>query len=417
MSRKSAQNMSSNAKATYSKRKVHPSDDGSQPRTICKHGFCHVRCEAKMCTPLQNVMQARISSCPMQRNHTYMIELDGAKSMRKASVKSGGFVRYPFQLISLGSIKLTDNKYLIDKLYLSSDSSTQILDDPQIPALHALLSEDRLLSIPTTLRLRKEHWKTCSFRLGTERTMIAPEEVVDVDSESSNMNTSAEVNITKVKRLATKPAKEREILVSSVFQLELYISDKTASTIVVMFDEPKKELLKCFADSLAAADDGSGFGYADHVGLPLALANIIGTTHTLEMKSHTYYEHGTFASFTCWRIAPEEVVDVDSESSNMNTSAEVNITEVKRLATKPFVITPSKPIEEKVKKELKDSNDEFTGDMDDGRVDGKKSSLTDKRKKKRRADTNLFPVLPRNVFRIDFHMGRVLADVLTYHCT
>nr|GFB63229.1 hypothetical protein [Tanacetum cinerariifolium] len=163
------------------------------------------------------------------------------------------------------------------------------------------------------------------------------------------------------------------------FQLELYISDKTASTIVVMFDEPEKELLKCFADFLAAADDESGFGYADHAGLPLALANIIGTTHTLEMKSHNYYKHGTFESFTCWRIAPEEVVDVDSESSNMNTSAEVNITKVKRLATKPFVTTPSKPTEEK---ELKDSNDKVTGDMDDGGVDGKKSSLTDKRKKK-----------------------------------
>ncbi|GKF42451.1 hypothetical protein Tco_0125793, partial [Tanacetum coccineum] len=42
------------------------------------------------------------------------------------------------------------------KLYLSSGSSTQILDNPQIPALHALLSENRLPSMPTTLRLRKE---------------------------------------------------------------------------------------------------------------------------------------------------------------------------------------------------------------------------------------------------------------------
>ncbi|GJW33899.1 hypothetical protein Tco_0053931 [Tanacetum coccineum] len=141
--------------------------------------------------------------------------------------------------------------------------------------------------------------------------------------------------------------------------------------------------------SLAVADDESGFGYADHAGFPLALANIIGTTHTLEMKSHTYYEHGTFESFTCWRIALEEVVDVDSESSNMNTSAEVNITKVKRLATKPFVATPSKPTEERGKKgfynsafygltaiELEDSDDEVTGDMDDGGADGKESSLT-----------------------------------------
>nr|GFD00647.1 hypothetical protein [Tanacetum cinerariifolium] len=105
------------------------------------------------------------------------------------------------------------------------------------------------------------------------------------------------------------------------FPLEIYVSDKTTSTVVVMFDEPAKELLKCSADSLAA-DDESGFGYTNHAGLPLALANIIGTTHTLEMKSHTYYEHGTFESFSCRRIALEEVVEVDSESRNMNTSAE-----------------------------------------------------------------------------------------------
>nr|GEZ91338.1 nucleic acid-binding, OB-fold protein [Tanacetum cinerariifolium] len=80
-----------------------------------------------------------------------MIELDGATSMRKASVKSGGFVRYPFQLISLGSIKLKDNKYLIVRMrYLLA----------------------RLLSIPTTLRLTKELWKTCLFRLGIERTIV-----------------------------------------------------------------------------------------------------------------------------------------------------------------------------------------------------------------------------------------------------
>nr|GEX77339.1 hypothetical protein [Tanacetum cinerariifolium]GEY13645.1 hypothetical protein [Tanacetum cinerariifolium] len=187
------------------------------------------------------------------------------------------------------------------------------------------------------------------------------------------------------------------------------------------FQKRTKDMLSSKWNSLAEADDESGFGYTNHAGLPLALANIIGTTHTLEMKSHTYYEHGTFESFSCWRIAPKEVVDVDSESSNMNTSAEVNITKVKRLATKPSVATPSKPTEERGK----DSDDKVTGDMDDGGVDDKESSLTDKRKKKRYImddcdsawpDINLLPVLQRNVFRIDFLMGGVLADVLTYHC-
>nr|GFA10251.1 hypothetical protein [Tanacetum cinerariifolium] len=211
-----------------------------------------------------------------------------------------------------------------------------------------------LLSIPTTLRLRKEHWKTCSFRLGTERTIV-------------------KIDDTRSQKEWNFPSCDGEKCKKGVVQKNGRFLCQVCKKAI---DYPE-----CFADSLAAADDESGLGYVDHAGLPLALANIIGTTHTLEMKSHTYYEHGTFESFTCRRIAPEEVVDVDSESSNMNTSAEVNITKVKRLVTKPFVTTHSKPTEEK--EELKDSNDEFTGDMDDGMVDDKNSSLTDKRKKKR----------------------------------
>nr|GFA16737.1 hypothetical protein [Tanacetum cinerariifolium] len=271
MSRKSAQNMSSNAEVTYSKGKVHPFDDGSQPRTLCKHGFRHVRCE-----------EYRIF-----RDHTYMIELDGATSMRKASVKSGGFVRYPLQLISLGSIKLTDDTYLIGNV-LS-------VNKDEVSLSQAAVYTDYSQAKEGTLGHKKN---------GTSHPAMAIDYPV------------------------------------LRFQLELYISDKTASTIVVMFDEPEKELLKCFADFLAVAYDESGFGYADHAGLPLALTNIIGTTHTLEMKSHTYYEHGSFESFT------EEL---------------------------PVIV---------LREELKDSTDEVTGDMDDGGVDGKKSSLTDKRKKK-----------------------------------
>ncbi|GKD68202.1 hypothetical protein Tco_1322292, partial [Tanacetum coccineum] len=109
------------------------------------------------------------------------------------------------------------------------------------------------------------------------------------------------------------------------FRLEPDVSDKTASTVVVMFDEPDTELVKCSADSLATADEDVGLAYTDDVGLPRPLENIIGTTQTLDIKSHTYYEHGTFESFTCWRIASEEVFEEDARSSNVNTSPDINI--------------------------------------------------------------------------------------------
>ncbi|GKC62446.1 hypothetical protein Tco_1095044, partial [Tanacetum coccineum] len=117
-----------------------------------------------------------------------------------------------------------------------------------------------------------------------------------------------------------------------------------------MFDEPATELLKCSTYSLAAADEDVGLTYTDDVGLPRPLANIIGTTQTLEIKSHTYYKHGRLESFMCWRIASEEVVEEDARLSNVNTTPDINIKQTKRLTPKPTIATPSKPIEGRGKK-------------------------------------------------------------------
>nr|GEU93936.1 hypothetical protein [Tanacetum cinerariifolium]GEW70955.1 hypothetical protein [Tanacetum cinerariifolium] len=50
------------------------------------------------------------------KNDVYMLEFDRSTTIRKASVKAGGFVRYPFQLQDFDGIELSDNKYLIDSL-------------------------------------------------------------------------------------------------------------------------------------------------------------------------------------------------------------------------------------------------------------------------------------------------------------
>ncbi|GKD50742.1 hypothetical protein Tco_1279718 [Tanacetum coccineum] len=286
-----------------------------------------------------------------------MIELDGATSVRKTSVKGGGFVRYPFQLKELGCIELTDNKYLIDvagyvtnvglitqqksgsqTLDFSLANGSLILDDTQIPALNALREEN------------------------SEDEVSLSQAAVHADYSQVKEGTAVEY---------------------LVLRLELDVSNKTASTVVVMFDEPTIELVKCSADSLAVADEDVGFAYADDVGLPRALANNIGTTQTLEIKTHTYYEHGTFESFTCWRIPLEEVVEEDVRSSNY-TSVEVKIKKFRKLATKPSVATPSKPAEKRGKRvDLEDSHDEVTCGMDDGQAYGKDNFVLDKRKKKR----------------------------------
>ncbi|GKC15936.1 nucleic acid-binding, OB-fold protein [Tanacetum coccineum] len=87
------------------------------------------------------------------------------------------------------------------------------------------------------------------------------------------------------------------------YRLELDVSDDTAQTVVVMFDETTTALVGCLAGSLMDIEDESA---DDHVSLPPAILNVIGTTQVMEIKSHSYYEYGTFENFTCWQLNPEE---------------------------------------------------------------------------------------------------------------
>nr|GEZ10597.1 hypothetical protein [Tanacetum cinerariifolium] len=51
-------------------------------------------------------------------------------------------------------------------------------------------------------------------------------------------------------------------------------------------------------------------------GLPTVIRNLIGTTHVMELKPHTYYEYETYKRFTCWKINPADLVDDEASSSN-----------------------------------------------------------------------------------------------------
>ena len=51
--------------------------------------------------------------------------------------------------------------------------------------------------------------------------------------------------------------------------------------------------------------------------LPRAIADIVGGTHTLEIKTQTYYEHGSYESFTCSAICAEQTADEGTSSSTV----------------------------------------------------------------------------------------------------
>ncbi|GJR74299.1 replication protein A 70 kDa DNA-binding subunit C-like protein [Tanacetum coccineum] len=150
------------------------------------------------------------------------------------------------------------------------------------------------------------------------------------------------------------------------YRLEVVVDDDTAQTVVVMFNEIATELLNCSADSLIEAEDEVCFCYLfqplsyietnlhiqsaeDYSGLPTAIRNLIGTTHVMELKSHSYYEYGIYESFTYWKINPADLVDGVASSSNQLITVDDSDASFKGLSRQPSVCTPSKPNEEKRK--------------------------------------------------------------------
>nr|GEV71292.1 ATP-dependent DNA helicase PIF1-like [Tanacetum cinerariifolium] len=63
------------------------------------------------------------------------------------------------------------------------------------------------------------------------------------------------------------------------------------------------------------------------MGLPVALANIARTSQTLELKSHTYYEHQNFESFTGWRIVTDDVVE-GGRDGNIKSFCGLNLSDI-----------------------------------------------------------------------------------------
>nr|GEW91680.1 hypothetical protein [Tanacetum cinerariifolium] len=102
-----------------------------------------------------------------------------------------------------------------------------------------------------------------------------------------------------------------------------------------------------------------------HIGMCVLVLTAM-STYVLEIKSHTYYEYGTFESFTCWKINPSESAKDAASSSTLTLTADDVAPPMKRLERHPTVCTPSKPNEEKKKRpELEDCDvDEVCGPAD-----------------------------------------------------
>ncbi|KAL6522319.1 hypothetical protein OROHE_016872 [Orobanche hederae] len=321
----------------------------------------------------------------IMKDSAYMIEFDGATSMRR-SVKPDDFVRHPFELIDFYNLQPTDNKFLIDvvgyvtnvgrsiqqgtssrmldffpgqskdKLYLSSSSSTLILDDAEIPALKEFNADVNVVEVNKEALLANQS----EVKAGTLENLF----MWARNRKNDSVTFICEVTINNIrtrkgwnypscgsdkckKALTRKEGKfwceacNKPVAYPVVrYRLEIDVSDSSAHTMVVMFDETATELVKCSAESLLEGEDEVA---EDQPLLPHALAHIIGTSQMLELKSHTYYEHVHYESFTCWNICAADLVNESTCSGSVTASTDAGRWVLKRLSSAPAVSIQSKP--------------------------------------------------------------------------
>ncbi|GKB38290.1 replication protein A 70 kDa DNA-binding subunit C-like protein [Tanacetum coccineum] len=285
------------------------------------------------------------------RHDRFMIEFDGETSARKVSANPHGFLRYPFRLLEFDQVEAAHNKYLIDIAGGQSLRTT---------TFHCKVM------IGNFLTKKGWHYPSCGYekcRKGASR---------------KNGKWVCEA----CNRTIDYPVFR--------YRLEFVVADDTAHTVVVMFNETATELLKCSAESLMGTED-EGPDTDDGLNLPLAIRNLIGTTHVLEIKSHTYYEYGTFESFNCWKINPGETAADDASSSTPVATANDVVLSEKIVTNPPTVCTPLKTKEAMKQKghELEDSDvDEVCGPFEEKGTS--KAAVTVDIKKKRKRDLDQF---------------------------
>ncbi|GJX53191.1 reverse transcriptase domain-containing protein [Tanacetum coccineum] len=264
------------------------------PRANVAHNFLKLK-ERAIYSIKNFVVKPNKEEYHILKNDTFMLEFDGSTTIIKAFVKAEVFVRYPFQLADFDSIEPTNNKYLIGNRTVFINSFSL-----QSSTFHCKVMIE-------SMRTRKG-WNFLSWGGGM------------LEGWCGACNTLVDYPVLR-------------------YRLELVVSDDTAYIVFVLFDEP--------ATTLISNDDGS---------LLAAIANIVGTTHVLEIKSHTYYEYGTFESFMCWKINPTKGVEESIGLSTLDVVADTQTHKLKRLTHHLSIPTPLKLSEEgkKIRVDIKD---------------------------------------------------------------
>ncbi|GJV29348.1 nucleic acid-binding, OB-fold protein [Tanacetum coccineum] len=266
-------------------------------RSTIAHNFLKLK-EGGIYSIKNFVVQPNKDEFRVIRNATFMLELDGATTIRKVFMKPDGFIRFPFQLVDFDHLETTNNKYLIDaaggqsvwvtlwgslgelliekrtshvgmhpivlmcltvkqynsRLYLSSTSSTLILDDEEIPEVKQLQADSSV----TEFSKEMPPVGCSEAKSGTLENLLMWSQNRKHDIMSGPIMVGI-FHLAKVKNARKAlPVLTAPFFVNpatKIYRLELEVSDDTAKVVVVMFNETATRLLKCTANSIVEYED------------------------------------------------------------------------------------------------------------------------------------------------------------------
>nr|GEW48555.1 hypothetical protein [Tanacetum cinerariifolium] len=148
------------------------------------------------------------------------------------------------------------------RLYLSSTSSTIIVDDEQIPILKQFKSDDSGIEIAKELLPADSIGATA----GTHENLLM---VDKIRTKRGGITHHVVVrNVRRVISIASMAAfgvTHATVLWTTLYRLEIKVSDDTAQTVVVMFDETERAVVKCSAGLIVGSNKHVYFPHPTHV--------------------------------------------------------------------------------------------------------------------------------------------------------
>ncbi|KAL6549480.1 hypothetical protein OROHE_008597 [Orobanche hederae] len=363
----------------------------AKPKTA--HTFVTKLKEGNIYTINQFAVIPNTEEYRIMKKSAYIIEFHGGTTVRKSLVKSDGFVRHPFDLIAFDDLQVTDNKHLIDVVGFITNVGRSIKQKSGSRTLDFHLTNRRGQSVRVTL------WGSLGDVLIDEKTRNTGLHAVVLTAVNpklynnklylSSSSSTIILDDGEIPALKAKIHESMEIIPAENFEAR----DGTLENLLIWARNRKNESVtfnchvtiddirtrkgwnypscgsdKCrkgttrregkfWCDSCNKPTDYPVVRYRleldgveDQSALPQALLNIIGTSHTFELKSPTFFEHGNYESFTCWHICEPISVGESTGSSTLSALADAGKPKMKRLIKAPTLCTPSKTSEGKRKK-------------------------------------------------------------------